>query len=197
MLIKGKLIDYDAADPHDRIVALSDQRALLAEGSMDTKGNWSLDLLVQPANVVAQFGGSRLGAVQYSIAEAARMSMPSFVSIQFWAIDPFEGATVRLDPIELEGYPQDLNWVLRSHPNQIVDLHVAEMPCGRDPLALQLQRGTYRLSGGTIAIRSFEKNLILYSVTNEDTGVITKAINGDVVLDVSGPSRYELSFISE
>jgi hypothetical protein len=105
---------------------------------------------------------------------------------------------VWIDPTELEGFPQDLIWVLRAHPNDIIDLHVGEFSITEGDIELNVQRGRYRLSGARIAIHPVvadeERGVVLSRVTNQTTGQTLETSNGEVLVNIRGPATYRLAF---
>jgi len=97
----------------------------------------------------------------------------------------------------LIGFPQDLIWSLFAQPDQVVELHVAEieLPPAGTRATIRVQRGRFRLSGGTIALRPGGADPVqLASVTDVATGSQIKSESGQVIIDVHGPSRYRLAF---
>jgi hypothetical protein len=63
-------------------------------------------------------------------------------------------------------------------------------------VTIPVQRGLFRLSGGTVSLRpSFGANPVqLAGVTHVATGVRIESQAGQAIIDVQGPAWYRLDF---
>jgi hypothetical protein len=160
-------------------------------------GLWSLETEARPDWIVAQCGEKAVGAAVIAPDEAARLELPELVKLDLEQGSE-ETVTAWVDPIELIGFPSDLVWSLFVQADSVVKLHVAELalpPRGRRATVF-VQRGRYRLSGGTVSLRPSigAHPMQLVSVTDVTSGVRIVSREGVAILDVQGPSRYGLDF---
>src|SRR3989442_2986905 len=179
-----------------RVVALTDHR-VLAEVPVGADGRWRLETDAQPIWIVAQCRETAVAAAAAKPAVAAHLELPELVELELEQESTETTLTVWVDPVELIGFPHDLIWSLFAQPDQVVELHVAELELSRGKrVTIPVQRGRFRLSGGTVALRpSFGADPVqLASVTNVVTRTRIESQAGQAIVDVQGPARYRLDF---
>ena len=182
-----------------RVVAIANHR-LLAAIMTGANGRWSLDTEVAPEWIVAQRRQTAVAAAAAAPADAAQLHLPELVELELEQAGAVPHMTVWVDPVELAGLPHELIWSLFAEPDQVVALHVAELvlpPRGKS-MTIPVQRGRFRLSGGTISLRPSigADPWRLAGVTNLDTGIRIEGQAGLVIIDIQGPARYRLDFES-
>jgi hypothetical protein len=179
-----------------RVVAVVDRR-LLAAMPVGPDGRWTLDPVAQPQWIVAQCRRLAVAAVA-APPDAAHLRFPDLVELELEQDGAEKVLTVWVDPVELVGFPHDLIWSLFAEPDDVVELHVAELqlpPRGKR-VTIPVQRGRFRLSGGTVALspRAGLGAVQLAGVTHIDTGIRIPSQAGQAIIDIHGPARYRLDF---
>jgi hypothetical protein len=187
----------ECATAQQRVVALADRR-LLAAVPVGADGRWRLETDAQSDWIVAQCRQKAVAAAAAAPADAAQLHLPELVELDLEQDGAEKTMTVWVDPVDLIGFPHDLIWSLFAQPDQVVDLHVAELelpPRGKR-VTIPVQRGLFRLSGGTVSLRpSFGANPVqLAGVTHVATGVRIESQAGQAIIDVQGPAWYRLDF---
>lgn len=180
-----------ASGPHGgggRVVVLAGGRAV-AETPLAGDGTWALEHEGGVDWLVVQVGGDRIAAVAARPADGQTVALPPLVTLRLLIQGAAGDALLWLDPVRLDGFPDDLLWALRTHPGGIIDLHVGTWGAGEPELTLAVQPGTYRLSGGTIALHPGQLGRTVAEVVGPG-GAVVQPSDGEVVLEVSGDSQY-------
>jgi hypothetical protein len=192
----GTVSNITPRTSEQRVIAVADH-LVLAAAPVDANGHWTLETDAHATWIIAQSRQLAVAAVAAEPTANMHLKLPELVDIDLEQGGTESGVTLWIDPIELAGFPDHLIWSLFAQPDRVVDLHVAELnlPPG-ECVTIPVQRGRYRLSGGTIAIRpGFGPDALqLKSVTDVATGKLTDGDNGLVVLDIRIPARYLLHF---
>jgi hypothetical protein len=197
MRLLGRVSKKEGSGEGDRVVAVGDNQTVLGETVTDSLGEWSMEVDEQVEWVSAQISGPHFAAAAKPVAECDYIEMPDQVQLNLALEGELEGVLFYLDPVMLNGFPQDLLWALRMHPGRIVDLHIREYTVVEQKrLQLKVQPGRYRLSGGRISIHPMDKKktILLTSALDETTMKSYNGINGGVVLDVFEEASYRLLF---
>lgn len=193
----GRLNDVGETGSASRIVALGAHGAVLSEVHADEGGAWALASPEPPEWIIAALSGRRIAAAHTRADSLQDLRLPSLVTLQFDFLGEPSGAVLWIDPVDLEGFPADLLGALRTHPGNIIDLHLGEIPAASSQL-FQAQRGRYRISGGRVAIHPGQPpgsgGLVLDRLVDARTGAALAALNGELFLDVQGPARYRVLF---
>jgi hypothetical protein len=195
--LTGVVSTDEGAGRAARVVFVGEGRAVLGETDADADGRWSFETAAEVVSVVAQLAGQRqFAAVAVAPQTATSIVLPRLLPLAI-DFDPApEGVVLWLDPVELEGFPQDLLWALRTHPHNVFDLHLREFPVDSPGLSLEVQRGRYSLSGGRVEVSPafFVPNFALQQVTDEATGVVSASADGVATVEVLQPARYRVRF---
>jgi hypothetical protein len=150
----GAQLQLGPLPPHSiRVVGLDANGDVRAEAGVDAQGNWQLAAPVALSFVIAQLTGIGIAAALEPPANAAALRLPDRQTcrIEFTAVPA--GARIWVDPISLDGFPDQYLPALRLHPDGTMDLHLGDYPCDPVGLTLQLQPGRYRVAGGVISLR--------------------------------------------
>jgi hypothetical protein len=187
----------ECATAQKRVVALADRR-LVAAVPVGADGRWRLDTDAQLDWIIVQCRQKAVAATAAEPADAAQLHLPELVELELEQSDAEKNMTVWVDPVDLIGFPYDLIWSLFAEPDQVVELHVAELtlpPRGKS-VSIPVQRGRFRLSGGTVSLRpSFGADPVqLAGVTDVSTGIRIETKAGQAIIEIHGPARYRLDF---
>ena len=194
----GVLLNRTGTSARDRVIALGPGNEFLGETHPEADGRWSMTVGGAASRIVAQEAGERIGAAIAQVADSGQITLPAVIPVEFTFDPVVQGAELAVDPLALTGFPGDLLWVLRTHPSNVIDLHVGQYSVGPSPVRVDLQSGRYRLSGGRLAlhpvISQAQAAQRLAGVEDVASGQRLSATNGEIVLDVSGPARYRVTF---
>jgi len=200
MKISGKVSSDLSFGIHGRVIVLGEKETILSEVLLDANGEWTAEVSKPIKWVIAQLSDSYFAAAAMTSTDYEQIVVPGLVKLQLEFETSFRGVVFWLDPVELVGFPQDLLWTLRAHPDNVVNLHVKELPIVETQIQINVQRGKYRVSGGRFAIRpevGKEKSPVtLVRATNKITGESVEAMNGEIVVNVYDDVEYRLFFAS-
>jgi hypothetical protein len=188
--LQGRL-NFDSRTRGDvRIAALDANGVVCAETTIDPQGGWQLSCPAPIVSAIAQLTRSGIAA---GVATADATARPHLLPrhpcrIEFTSIP--EGVRLWVDPVSLDGFPDQYLPALRSHPNGTIDLHLGDYACGPGELILHLQAGRYRITGGRVALRSAidprDAGLRVAQVENLHSGQLLPLIDGEFLLTVDG-----------
>ena len=194
--LSGLLLNRSPTTGQDRVIALGPGNEILGETPPEHGGRWSMMLVGTADRIVAVEAGERIGATVAPVADSGQLTLPALLPVDFTFDPVVQGAELWVDPVELYGFPTGLLWILRTHPNNVIDLHVGQYAVTPSPLRLNLQPGKYRLSGGRLALHPVtspaQAAQRLADVEDVDTGQQVRAANGELLLDVSRPASYRV-----
>lgn len=191
----GTLGNRPGSDPADRVFAVREHHSVVSESGVHDDGSWSLDVAEPVDWVVGQLRGSRLAAVASEPSDALHLELPSLSRLVLRPEGPVHGASVWLDPVEIDGYPRELSWALRSHPGSVIDLHIGAYVAEVDSIILYVQRGTYRISGGRLSLHpGSSPGTEVAHVVDESSGSTHVAGDGSVDIAVDGDALYRVTF---
>ncbi|HEY0006849.1 MAG TPA: hypothetical protein VGB17_18865 [Pyrinomonadaceae bacterium] len=195
-ILTGTLLNRRSDEDPARVVAVGPDQTILSESRVGPEGVWSLPVAGSLEWLVAQTGGKQLVSAAVRPAEPARIALPDSVPLEFEFAGAEGFAALWLDAVELQGFPDELLWVLRAHTGNILDLHQAELRIPAEAVNLEVQPGRYRLSGGRFSITDelVNTNLRLASALDQRTGTVFESEQGVLVLDIFQPSGYLLTF---
>lgn len=195
-IFTGTMLNYEGENEEARVVAVDAGQTFIDETEVGADGSWSLKTSAHVDWIVAQTRGARIAAVAARPQEMMQLSFPETVELEleFEGVDGF--AALWLDPLELQGFPDELLWALRAHLGDIKDLHIAELQIRTPVMKLEVQPGRYRISGGRFSISDeiINTNLRLARALERDTGTSIESINGAVVVAIFQPANYLLNF---
>jgi hypothetical protein len=179
-----------------RVVAVRWTRAV-DEATVRPDGSWELAPQEPVDRVVFQLTGDRLGAVAVAVEDAGTVAAPRLATLALTLRDAAPGAAVWLDPEALEGFPDELLEVLRTHPDGTVDLHVGAWTAHEPSLTIAVQPGRYRLSGGLIALHPTSSGQSVAGLRPAEDGPETVADEtGEVTFEVTQDAGVQLRFTS-
>ena len=168
---------------------------ITAEALVDGPGGaFSVEPSEPPDWVVVQTVASRLAAVALRPAPVLRIGLADTARVTLQAEQPPAGAGLWLDPLRLEGFPDELLWVLRARPDGSVALHVLDATLSDGSAHLDLQVGTYRLSGGLQPVRPWDAAATLSRVVDRATGRTLPVSRGESTFAVTGGAVLEVTF---
>lgn len=173
---------------------------MLAEVQTAADGLWTLEPQSTLEWVVASSLGHRIGAVFARPGESRELQFPVQKNLQFEFPQAPQGAVIWIDPLELEGFPAELLSALRTHPDQVIDLHLRELTT-TSVQRLNVQSGKYRISGGRVAIHpplsADAESLVLGCLVDRETSTMLPAKNGEVIIEVQDARCYQASFVAQ
>lgn len=179
-----------------RVVSVGVGSTIIDEIEVNEDERWSLKVTEAAESIVAHTTGSRLATFTARPQENMEVVFPELVQLDLH----FEGldgpAVLWLDPLRVQGFPNELLWALRAHPDNIVDLHLVALQLPGAGNKLEIQRGRYGLSGGRFAISDeiINTNLRLASGLDQTTGTLFDARDGVIEVDILQPSTLMLTF---
>jgi hypothetical protein len=177
-----------------RVAAVTADGMVTAEAAADLNGAWTLQTEAAPEWIIASLSGRGVAAVATRPDDAASLRFPPLMELQLSFPDAPPHIPVSIDPIDLEAFPSDLHGALTLHVQAIVNLHVATIP-GEGTQRVQLQRGTYRISGRTFTLRpDFGETFVLDRIVDEESGAVLPATNGEVVVRVAKNAVFRAHF---
>lgn len=203
--LSGIVHNLPGWDPTDRVLAVQQQgHVLRGETSLEADGSWGLEVHGQVDYVVVQVRGSRLAAAAVSVGESAQVSLPELVRVQFELFGPDANVEmpldVYLDPVDLEGFPPSLLWALTASLTegaQTVDLHVGAKSLAEGSACLQVQRGSYVISGGTHALGPLGvPGQQIDRLVDRASGSIHRTTDHDVELRIDSDSTFLVAMAS-
>lgn len=175
-----------------RVLAVRGDR-VLAEAAVDAADGGFAVTADDPEWLVLRAEPPRIAAVAARPAPALRLRLPTAVPVTLRAADVPPGAWLWLDPVRLAGLPGELAWVLHGRSDGTVSLHVLEVPLVGQR-TVWVAPGRYRLGGGVLAVRSWERAVALVGVRERATGRQLPVEDGEVLLDVAGGAELWLEF---
>lgn len=201
MIHQGMLTYKTPCSAAARVAAVSGHR-VLAETAPGPDGRWTLETVTEADRIIAQLRQTAVAAVAEDPGAAARIELPELVDLAL-DLDTGQaglagGVKVWLDPVELEGFPRNFIGTLFARPGGITAIHLGECTLfpGSGPAVVPVQRGRYRLSGGTVSLRpGFGADALqLAGVTAKGSEKRMTAQDGVVIIDVTAPGSYRLVF---
>jgi hypothetical protein len=197
VICEGTIAGRSSPDEPVQVLALTADREVAARGSAGTDGRWRLEVGEEPAWVVARTRGSRLAAAAARPADAATLVLAPTVTVAFEPSPALPGTVLWIDPLDLDGFPGELLAALQSLSPGVVELHGMELPADV-PVAVELQRGTYALSGGRLAVTPLDPTgqggIEVLAVEDEDTGDVLAPSGGAVTLPLVDDRRLRVRF---
>lgn len=198
MLYYGAVSNVDLCPTPPEILAIAENR-LLGMSTTDAHGNWSLDIDGQADWIITRCRQTALAATAARPENTSHLTLPDTVALQLEVDNATEQTnTAWIDPIALEGFPEELLWSLYSKAEGTIDLHVTEfhLPVNGQPVTVSVQRGQFKLSGGTIALHPSPRDpaLELSGVTHIKSGQYIAAQEGQVLLTIEDSAHYRLHF---
>ena len=184
--LQGRLASDVVAQGPVRVVGLDAGGAVCAETRVDRQGKWQLSAPRPIKSVIAQQTQDGIGACLFGAADAAELRLPALQAcrVEFASRPP--GAHLWIDPISLDGFPDESLPALRFHPEGTIDLHLIDSSSEGD-LILHLQPGRYRIGGGRLALRpaieAEGEAVLVCRIDDLDSGQSLAAIGGDFLLD--------------
>jgi hypothetical protein len=154
-------------------------------------GPWALEHEGDIDLVVVQVDGDRIAATTAAPIDGQTVALPPLVALRLLVQSAADNAMLWLDPMHLDGFPDELLWALRIHPGGTIDFHIGAWGLGEPELSLAVQPGTYRLSGGTVALHPGQQGSTVTQVAGPG-GAVIEASDGEVVLKISGNSVYDV-----
>jgi hypothetical protein len=197
MIYAGDLTYTTPCRASTRIIAVAGGR-ILAQAPVSADGRWRVKTDVKADAIIGQQRHTAVAAAALTPQAPMHLTLPELVAFEFETERAATRLPAWLDPIALAGLPSDLNWSFFAQTGGLVDLHVCEFhftPYKRR-VTIPVQRGRYRLSAGTLALRpgSGEPPIQLSGVTLMTSNTHIKSQNGQVVLNVDDACSYRLHF---
>lgn len=178
-----------------RVASVGAGSTIIDETEVNADGPWSLNVTEAAEWIVAHTTGSRFATFAARPQENMEIVFPEVVQLDL----QFEGldgpAALWLDPLQVQGFPNELLWALRAHPDNIVDLHLVQLQLP-GVNKLEIQRGTYNLSGGRFAISDeiINTSLRLTRGLDQTAGTLVEARDGGIEMDIPESSTLLLTF---
>lgn len=197
MMYSGNLIQTTRCNAPVRVIAAAYGR-LLAEAPVSADGHWRLKTDKHADAIIAQQHRSAVSAVYLTPQPQIRIKLPEMVTLEFKTdVAPYN-LPGWLDPAALEGFPDNMIGLLFARSGGLIDLHVCEFELTPDQkrVKVPVQRGRYRLSAGTVAIRPGfgDRPLQLAGVTDMNADKLIKRENGVFKLNIVESARFRLHF---
>ena len=197
MVYEGQLNESQQCTSGAEIIAVANHQ-ILATTKVNTNGQWTLKTDNQANWIIAQCRQSAIAAVAASPSRSLQLTLPKLELLEFEAVGLEDSVGAWLDPVELDGISHELIESFFIRPNGLLDLHVTEFQftTAGKTVSVPVQRGTYRISGGTINLHpSTTLHAIqLTGVTDLISGNYFSSDNGQVIITVNAPAKFRLHF---
>jgi hypothetical protein len=195
-IIKGIVLNLSEEIERVRVAAVGGLKTIIDEADADSDGRWVLTMTDAVEWIVAQTRGSKTVAIAARPKDTMELVFPEPVAVELLVEESDGPVALWIDPLRIEDFPDELLWVLRAHPGNVVDLHQLELELAAPATTLEIQRGRYRLSGGRFSISDeiINTNLKLVRVLEQKTGTISEANDGAFEVDILQSSHLLLTF---
>lgn len=189
--ISGTLIDAAGLPCSGRVCSVAPDGTVLQAATADGAGRWQLAAPHATARVLGSASATGIAAGVAPAQTGAAIVLAPTETCDIELHGAGRDTQVWLDPLQLDGLPAELLAALRATPDGAVLLHIGTWDAAPGRLSLALQRGTYRVSGGRLAIGDSDAAAALGigSVVDAASGTSLRRRGGDWLLDVRGPVR--------
>jgi hypothetical protein len=203
MKYNGALSGNFRYDIYDRIIVLGKDRTVIDKKIIGDDGSWEIESEVEIAEIIYLLKSKYIGALMADISSQQEISATNFfpVSFNFNNIAPGNNV-LYINPIHLEGIPDEFINLLNIDIKGPVTLHVWELLFKQNPEIFNMQEGQYRISVPAL-YNIHEKGIKTNSpliktfngIKNINSGKFYTAVNQEVLLDIDDSAMLELEFI--
>jgi hypothetical protein len=151
--LRGVLAPVPTAAESVRLIALDTRGAVMAESHAGIRGEWNLSAPAPIASVIALSLETGIAAAWRDRDASASIALPLTHSCRVDFANRPDSVRLWVDPMSLDGFPDEHLPALRLHPDATFDLHLGNYPCSPQGNVIALQAGRYRISGGIIGFR--------------------------------------------
>lgn len=195
-LLRGQVERGTATTGRVRVAGLDTTGQVVAETLLALDGSWELPSAAIAWLLVRQVDGA-IAASVVPVGEAASLELPRKQVLRADANDPPRGARLWLDPISLDGFPDEFLGALRLHLGGLVDLHLADIAMDAGPIEIELQPGRYRVDGGLIALHPGQLGAKLASAHDLSSNASLPVLGEGFQLTVASDLSLQIAFATE